>query len=125
MEISREDSPRCRVLLADDLGDFRFLTRLTLERAGVEVLAEEATNAREAVALAATHEPEVIVLDVVMPGMAGTDIIPELERVAPGIKVILFTAFDEYTTNADVFAVVSKANLRSLVPAVSAACGHP
>lgn len=122
MAIEEAHAHDCRVLIADDLGDFRFLTRLTLERAGFTVLAAEATNAREAVALTATHEPDVVVLDVVMPGMAGTDIVPELGRVAPDTKVILFTAFDEYATTTGVFAVVSKASIRSLVPAVAAAC---
>lgn len=56
------DAPRYRVLVVDRSEDSREVLRTALARRGIQIL--EAAGARQGVALAALHHPEVIVLDV-------------------------------------------------------------
>ena len=77
-----------RVLVVDDEPSVRLVTRLMLERAGHA--AEEAGDAADAVArLTAGPPPAVVVLDVTLPDCAGTDLIPELRRLVPGVRIVL------------------------------------
>ena len=82
-----------RILLVDDEDDVRFTARLTLERiGGFEV--EEATSGPEGVKLALARPPDLVLLDVMMPGMDGPTTLaalrrePELAR----IPVVFLTA---------------------------------
>ena len=68
-----------RVLLIDDEDDVRFTVKLTLERiGGFEV--EEATSAPEGVRLALARPPDLVLLDVMMPGMDGPATLAALRR---------------------------------------------
>lgn len=85
---------RVRVLLADDAEDFRFLLRRRLERDGRFVVVGEAANGEEAVELAVENEPDVAVVDLAMPVMNGIDAMREIRQKAPGVKIVVLTAFD-------------------------------
>jgi CheY-like chemotaxis protein len=88
-----ENSPdKVRVLLADDYIDLRELMRFQLERAGYDVIGE-ASDGREAVAMAGELAPDVIVLDLAMPQMDGLQALPTLRETAPGSKVIVVSGF--------------------------------
>ncbi len=54
----------------------------------------EASSGREAVAHAARLRPDVVLLDLEMPDMDGIEAIPGLLEAAPGIGVLVFTAYD-------------------------------
>jgi len=54
----------------------------------------EASSGREAVAHAARLRPDVVLLDLEMPDMDGIEAIPGLLEAAPGISVLVFTAYD-------------------------------
>lgn len=69
------------------------LLRLELDLAEIEVIAE-AENGREAIEMAETHQPDVIVLDVQMPVMGGLDALPEIRRVSPDSRVIVLSSMD-------------------------------
>lgn len=58
---------------------------------------DEASNAEEAIEKIASHQPELIFLDIQMPGKTGFEMLTELEWVP---KVIFTTAFDEYALKA-------------------------
>mgnify|MGYP003575587544 CR=1 FL=1 len=62
----------------------------------IEVV-DEASNAEEAIEKIASHQPELIFLDIQMPGKTGFEMLTELEWVP---KVIFTTAFDEYALKA-------------------------
>jgi CheY-like chemotaxis protein len=67
-----------RVLVIDDEPDVRWLIRMSLERAGHEVLAAE--DGLRGVALAQKQRPEIIVLDLMMPVMDGYAVLAELAK---------------------------------------------
>jgi two-component system cell cycle response regulator DivK len=69
-----------RILVADDTDSGRELVKTVLEGSGYEVL--EARNGLEAVALAREHVPDLIILDLHMPGLDGFGVIQELRREA-------------------------------------------
>ena len=82
-----------RVVLVDDEDDIRLVARTSLERlAGWEVHA--ASSGAEAIALARQHQPDAIVLDVMMPGMDGPATLVELQgdEVTASIPVVFLTA---------------------------------
>jgi len=85
---------RCRVLLADDHQIVREGLRGLLEKAGHEVIAE-ASDGREALNLARTLLPDIAVLDMSMPLLNGLDAAHEIRRLAPSIKTILLTMYND------------------------------
>ena len=66
-----------RILVADDDDGLRQLLRLILAREGFEVI--EAANGEQALALAVTVDPALILLDVMMPGLDGYDVCRRLK----------------------------------------------
>ncbi|MFI5802549.1 response regulator [Streptomyces sp. NPDC051561] len=75
--------PVLRVVVADDNPVVRAgLTALLGTRDDIEVVAE-ATDGREALAAAQNHRPDVVLLDVRMPGVDGISALPHLVKVAP------------------------------------------
>jgi len=83
------------VLVVDDDPGFRNVVQRTLERAGYRVLS--ATNGQEAVALIGDNagDVRVVLSDVVMPMMGGSDLLEHLEETRPGIPVILTTGYPD------------------------------
>lgn len=65
-----------RILLVDDNEEFLDLLKAHLSRQGYEVLA--ATNGKEALSLARSQDPDLIVLDVMMPGLDGYHVARDL-----------------------------------------------
>jgi two-component system response regulator NreC len=79
-----------RIVLADDHHIVRQGLRMLLERDGLQVVAE-ATDGREAVALAQTHKPDVVVLDLMMPLLNGLDAGREILQNHYATAAILLT----------------------------------
>jgi DNA-binding NarL/FixJ family response regulator len=80
------------VLLVDDQSDVRFMVRLLLEsEGGLEVIGEAKTGA-EAIDLANSLHPDVIVMDEHMPEMSGGAATREILSVHPETLVIAFTS---------------------------------
>lgn len=96
--LERSDSaerPRLvRVLLADDRDSVRATLRIALEVEGTFEIVGEADSAPLAIDLAATTQPDVVLLDVDMPGTTGVQAIPLLRAAAPGARIVLLTALD-------------------------------
>jgi two-component system, NarL family, response regulator LiaR len=81
---------RLRAIIADDDPFARRVIKDVLERAGVIVLAE-ARDGREAVELTLRHRPDVVVMDVVMPGLDGIMATRQIRRQLPEQLVIVLT----------------------------------
>ncbi|MDP9860988.1 MULTISPECIES: response regulator [Streptosporangium] len=91
-----------RVLLADDEVMIRAGVRAILAAdPEIEVVAE-AGDGRQAVELALSHRPDVVLLDIRMPRMDGLAAAAELRRAAPGTAVLMLTTFgeDDYIARA-------------------------
>ena len=82
-----------RVLLVDDQELVRAGFRLILERAGLEVVGE-AGDGVEALEVAATTEPDVVLMDVRMPRLDGIEATRRLLARLPEAKVLALTTFD-------------------------------
>jgi PAS domain S-box-containing protein len=83
------------VLLADDEESIRSMGRRLLERAGFEVMA--AADGREAIDLFARHKANIrlVILDMTMPHIDGEACYRELRRIAPSVKVIMTSGYNE------------------------------
>ena len=82
-----------RVVIADDDADMRMLVEIAVRRAGLE-LAAAAVDGDDALQAIREHKPDLIVLDVSMPGMSGLDVC-RLVRSEPSlahIPVLLLSA---------------------------------
>lgn len=88
------DSPRGTVLVVDDEPTIVEVVARYMERAGYE--AHSAHDGPEALRLAGLHRPDLVVLDVMLPGFDGIEVMRQLhERPGPPIGVILLTARGE------------------------------
>jgi DNA-binding NarL/FixJ family response regulator len=81
-----------RILLVEDHAVVRAGLRLVLDRAEDIEVVGEAGSADRAVALAHAHRPEVILLDVLLPGKDGIAAIPELLEVSPASRVLMLSS---------------------------------
>ena len=90
---------RIRVLIADDSAVVRGLVARWLGEAGYEVVAT-AANGRIAVEAMARHDPDVVLLDIDMPELDGTQALPLLLAKSPGLQVVMMSTLT--TRNADI-----------------------
>ena len=82
-----------RILIAEDETIIRLDVRTLLEKAGHEVVAE-ARDGEEAVALAAEHDPDLIVMDVRMPHLDGIEAARQISNRRP-VPIVMLTAYAE------------------------------
>ncbi|HJX46272.1 MAG TPA: response regulator [Gaiellaceae bacterium] len=83
------------VLICDDIEAMRNLLRIVVELDPRFRVAGEAGNGDEAVTQAQELQPDVILLDLSMPGRTGLDALPAIRVVAPAAAVIAFSGLDE------------------------------
>jgi DNA-binding NarL/FixJ family response regulator len=92
-----------RVVLADDHPIVREgLRGMLAAEPGIEVVAEAASGA-EAVAVAARYRPDVVLMDLRMPGGDGVTATAEILAATPGARVVVLTT---YETDADIVRAV-------------------
>lgn len=105
-----------RVLIVDDDADLRHLVNLYLGRLGGFDVVGEAADGEQAIAQAGALQPDVVLLDIMMPGMSGRDALPGVVRAAPDAMVLMLSALgsaanEEATLAAGAFAYVEKSTL--------------
>ncbi|MBS3182003.1 response regulator transcription factor [Leucobacter manosquensis] len=96
------DSDVIRLLIADDQDLVRYGLRLVLDaHPGIEVVGEAADGA-EAVRAAGRLAPDVVLMDVRMPGTDGIEATREITATHPGVRVLMLTTYDvdEYAFGA-------------------------
>jgi len=103
-------APEKTVLVVEDDANQRQLYIEELEAEGYRVLA--AGNGRDALSAAREHSPDIVVLDINMPGMDGLDTLSHLLEINRRMPVIINTAYasyqDSFTSwSADAYVVKS------------------
>jgi DNA-binding NarL/FixJ family response regulator len=83
-----------RVLIVDDHDLFRTGLRNLLEEQGVQIVGEAATGA-DAVRIVRELAPDVVVMDLNMPGMGGVDATRHISSIAPLTRVVMLTISDQ------------------------------
>ena len=84
-----------RVVLADDHAVVRKGVREFLEdESDIEVVGE-ASNGQEAIELAVTLQPDVVVMDIAMPVLSGVEATKRIRSVAPTVRILALTAYDD------------------------------
>ena len=84
-----------RVLIADDHPVFRFGLRTLLKADPAMEVVGEATNGEEAIAQAASLRPDVILMDLNMPGMNCIEAIRRIQADHPQVHILVLTMFDD------------------------------
>ncbi|MCL4294129.1 MAG: response regulator transcription factor [Anaerolineae bacterium] len=113
-----------RVLLVDDHAVFRQQVKeLIAAESGIEVVGE-ATDGLEAITKARELKPDLVLMDVRLPGQNGLEATRQLKDEMPKVKVIILTLFDlpiyrdTALANGASDYVIKKAMFKELLPAI-------
>ena len=86
------------ILIVDDMPVIRSaLMRILSEESALFSPVFEATNGEEAVALAHSHKPDVILMDIKMPAMTGLQATAVIRQELPNTKIVMLTAYNEFS----------------------------
>jgi len=89
-----------KVLIADDEAGMRLLLRKAVEKNAQFNVAGEAADGESAVSLAETLNPDVIFMDVEMPGLNGVECAKRIQDINPKVIIIFATAHERYMPKA-------------------------
>lgn len=103
----------------DDEADLRDVLRLRLESDGRFRIIGEADDGSKAIDLAAELQPDVVLLDLLMPGIDGREALPSIVAAAPTSMIVIFSAVPsknaaEETTSLGAFAYLEKTKVRHI-----------
>ncbi len=82
-----------KILIVDDQFGIRVLLQEVLDREGYEIF--QAQNGPLALAIVQDHSPDLILLDMKIPGMDGLEILRNIRKMGIDTKVIMMTAYGE------------------------------
>ncbi len=89
-----------RILIVDDEKPARDRLRQLVDDSGEHSVVGEAGNGEEALALAASERPDIVLLDIRMPGLDGIETAHHLNAMEQPPAVVFTTAYDEYAIDA-------------------------
>lgn len=122
-----ENDKKPTAVICDDDAMSRQLARAIFEKAGYTVLGGVGT-ALEALDMVLSYQPDVLLLDLVMPGMSGEEILPSIKASSPDTRVIIFSSYDPtYAVKSGAMFVVSKgqhAKLEATIERLAALAHH-
>ena len=95
---------KIRILLADDHMLMRMGIATLVSTAKDMTVVGEACNGRQAVELAGTLRPDVVIMDLMMPEMSGGEATKAIHEAHPGIKIVILTT---YGTSAELATAVT------------------
>ena len=86
-----------KLIIADDEKWVRATvkTLIPFEKLGI-TLASEATNGIEALELCRLHEPDILLTDIMMPGLTGLELIRELRSLLPQLKIVIISGYSDF-----------------------------
>ena len=127
IELHRSSSAGVRILLADDFAPWRSQLRSFVQRETEWKIVFEARDGLEAVQKTVELHPDVVLLDISMPGLNGIDAARRIRQLSPGCKIIIVTQDADADVmsaalQAGALAYVLKAEMTTeLIPAVQTA----
>lgn len=83
-----------RVMIVDDAAFMRMMIRDILEKDGYEVIAE-AENGLKAIDLYKKEKPDIVMMDITMPGMNGIEALKEIKKIDPSARIIMCSAMGQ------------------------------
>jgi len=121
-----------KILLVDDEENIHIVYRAEFEDAGYQVIS--AANGEEGLAKFQDDKPDLVILDILMPGMSGVEVLRKMKMLDPAIPVILSSAYPQFkhdlgTWACDAYIVKSgdstdlKNTVRNLLE--TDGCGEP
>ena len=110
-----------KILLVDDEEGIQLLYQEEFQEEGYEVIS--AFTGEEALEKFKSESPDLVILDIQMPGMNGIEVLRQMKMVAPQLPIILSTAYHEYKQDLSAWAsdeyIVKYPDLQKLKEAVS------
>ena len=97
-------SDSIRVVVVDDHAVVRAGLRLLVEREDGMAAVDEAADANEAIFRVIEHKPDVLLIDVTMPGESGIEAIPKLLGASPETRILVLSMHDDPRYVRDAFA---------------------
>jgi two-component system, NarL family, invasion response regulator UvrY len=95
MKSSRQPAENLRVVLVDDHAVVREGYRRLLERTGDIVVVAEAADGDDAYRLICEHEPDVVVMDISLPGQGGIEVTRRVIARLPAQKILVFSMHED------------------------------
>jgi CheY-like chemotaxis protein len=89
------EAKTAKILIADDEASLRFLIHETIADPALQVL--EAQDGPEALQIARSQHPQMVLLDVAMPGLSGVEVCQQLKAdpATRDIQIVMLTAFSQ------------------------------
>jgi DNA-binding NarL/FixJ family response regulator len=111
------------ILIVDDSPVVRQSLRTSLERYPDWVVCGEAGDGPEAIEKSSQLQPDLVILDLSMPGMDGLAVARELNRIQPAVQLLMFTTFknpglEKEAMAAGCASVISKSEVHLLFQSI-------
>ena len=114
------DTQQYTILVVDDEENIRWLYKEELEEEGYIIKA--AASGEEALQMVPENKPDLVVMDIKMPGISGVDTLIKIKELDKNIPVILCSAYSDYKQDFSTWAsdayVVKAASLDELKKAI-------
>ena len=114
------DTQQYTILVVDDEENIRWLYKEELEEEGYIIKA--AASGEEALQMVPENKPDLVVMDIKMPGISGVDTLIKIKEIDKNIPVILCSAYSDYKQDFSTWAsdayVVKAASLDELKKAI-------
>lgn len=91
--LKRGDIMSEKILIVDDQFGIRILLNEILQKEGYKIF--QAANGHQALNITKKHNPDLVLLDMKIPGMDGLEILEEMKKIREDIRVIIMTAYGE------------------------------
>ena len=104
------------ILIVDDSTLARANLRRSLEEAGYTTI--EASSGQKAVEIAQTQKPDLVTLDLLMPGMSGLETLIQLIPLCPGTRYVVVSAYIQAATRTELIEAGADAFLNKPVAKV-------
>ncbi len=113
-----------KILITDDHDEFRAIVKSYLAESDQQFQIHEASSGESGVVLAIKERPDIVLMDIRLPGITGLDAAKQIKKKVPDCKIIFLTmfetqAFREAFSSEDVDAYIGKSELyESLLPLI-------